>query len=263
MKCSGTLTAVWAQATSNRHVLSDSVYEIAREILLKRFGNSQTSGEFDTSEISLTTYNAPPFPPFTKHNFPDTISQSVTVSPDALTLVSTTPVVQLKTVSFLRNSIAELRDTINSLSKAKSGWNFRLLEIHEERAIADVFLSCDTKEELTYRLGALRSLIAWMNVAQIEKIVNDGVKRQGSINWLEVFLKRYYTDDEVESVINKLRCINDFATGYPIHVDNERVLKAYDSLKIIRPIEDFKEAWEKVLNLYKESLAELLRLLRK
>jgi len=238
-----------------------SVYEITREKLLERLREVKDPGQIDSSEIDITSYNASDIPPQPKHSLPDVISKSVTVFPEPVALTISVPSVQVKTESSLRVPIAVLRDNINSLTKIREGWKFRLLEIHEERAIIDIYKACDSEEEFVLRLAALRNLISWMNVDAMKRIVNDGINREGSINWLEALLDKEFGELNTEKIIKKLRCLINLASGYPFHVDNERVLEAYRELGINRPISDYRGVWEKILNAYRESLRELVNLL--
>ena len=78
-----------------------------------------------------------------------------------------------------------------------------------------------------------------------------------SISLLEHYLSQNNLTDN--GTITTFRALNRLRQGYPVHGDRtDGVLKAYRTLGVDYPVEDFSESWKILLGQYLDALENLL-----
>lgn len=156
-------------------------------------------------------------------------------------------------------SIISKRDEINALFNDK--FNDKLLTLNQERNLLELFRPALTQEEFSYRITALGNLAGNLNKKVLSQVTSLDPKRNGSIKLLEDLLHKY---DNNQNITLICRNLNKLRQGYPVHGDNvDGVIQAYNYFKINYPIDDFNNAWIKLINAYKNSLITLFELISK
>jgi hypothetical protein len=141
---SHTIQTVWGL---DKLALESVLVGYAREYLSSKAGDSFDIGD---GELKLKTSNAPDSPPF-RHamvSFPlPTEFEFILLEKEAKEEITHTD---------LASDVIDLRDNINAILGEKFGG--RLLTLNQERALLDLSRSCNSIEELTYRVSALSGL---------------------------------------------------------------------------------------------------------
>jgi hypothetical protein len=171
------------------------------------------------------------------------------------------PIPQPERFSILSEDISELRDQINTLTKALIGG--RLLELPQERAILDIYKSAETQEEFRHRVQSLAGICVAIN----KSVVGNTLGKQstadvGSISLLQEYLEKVAGTESASNVCNVLKNINELRKGYPAHGDNtDKFLYAHDFFGLTYPIEDYPTAWDAILGAYLRAMKALLDVL--
>lgn len=157
-------------------------------------------------------------------------------------------------ISFLSDNISDIRDHINTYMIKMLGK--KILLINQERALFDMYKSANSDTEFVNRISSLVGLIISIDKKTIRaKLKISNTDNLGEIILLEKLLTVYSDEVIAKNICVVFKKINDLRKGYPIHGDNiDRVLPAHDYFDLTYPIVDYKNAWEKILNSYLESM---------
>jgi len=153
-------------------------------------------------------------------------------------------------------SIVEAREDINNLWKKIFG--FELLN-PTEIAVFQIMKPCRNWEEFTNNIAALALLIDQTNVKEMKKTVK---LKEGSINVLEDFLIKNVKDYPTEIISNFREIMTLRSKKFPIHVTDPKFIEIVVKLVEKYP-PNWSELWLKALEMYEESLNELLKCLEK
>ena len=209
----------------------------------------------DIEELSLNTHSHPTKCPFNPSKISDPNQATINVEISEKTLVPD------QTQSQVASTIMETRDNINAIFKNKHGGKLFLLS--QERALSELSRKANSQEEFIFLLSALTKLVVELNTDILRKITGISGKSTESILLLESFLKTITSKkNEMENVIEIFKGINKLRQGYPIHGDNDRVLKAHEFFKIEYPINDYQKAWKTLLENYLSALQNLLEIIK-
>ena len=156
-------------------------------------------------------------------------------------------------------SILSNRDFINALIKERH--KEKLFLLAEERDFIQLFRNANSIEEFVFRITAFQLLITNLNEPLLRKLTLITDTKIKSISLLENYLKTYNKYDK--EVIKVFRNINRLRQLYPIHGDNvDGVLEAHRTLGINYPINNYSEAWKKILMIYDDSLKRILEIIK-
>lgn len=243
---SGTLQAVWGQDDVQ---LAESSATAATTIMLGLAGEGKLD---EAAKIDLNTYTAPETPPLS----PKAIAGTIFPIPEHVAEKE-----QMAQLSFLSDDISEVRDQINALARNLLGE--KILELHQERAILDVYKPANSAEEFRSRVQSLAGICISINKTIIGKELGKNKTNDiGSIILLEELLTKYSNTHTAANACSVLKNINELRKGYPAHGDNtDKFLAAHDFFKINYPIEDFPASWESILGSYFKAMRELLEIL--
>ena len=211
----------------------------------------------DIEELSLNTRSHPTKCPFNPSRISDPNQATINVEISEKTLVLD------QTQSQVASTIMETRDNINAIFKNKHGGKLFLLS--QERTLSELSRKANSQEEFSFLLSALTKLAVELDTDILRKITPISDKSTGSILLLESFLKSITSkknENEMENVIEIFKGINNLRQAYPIHVDNDRVLKAYEFFKIEYPINYYQKAWKTLLENYLSALQNLLEIIK-
>jgi len=163
------------------------------------------------------------------------------------------------------SSIIMIRDTINSLYRFK--FNENLLEIDEEKSLLELFRSATNKEEFSYRITALGSLAANMNVPSLRERTGIVDKQVKSIKLLESFLNLNQDKNDntnKEELVDVIRNLYNMRHGYPVHSDKIRiVIESYKFFEIDYSNPNYKSDYLRLKSEYDKALRKLLEHVKK
>jgi len=155
----------------------------------------------------------------------------------------------------IADSIITCRDSINALFYEKH--KNILLKLTQERSILQLFRSVNNEEEFKYAISALANLATDMNNELLRKVTGENEKNElKSIGLLENFLNKI--DDESNLIIEPLRNINRIRQSFPTHSDLTGIIKSLKFFGINYPIENYNNAWNILIENYKELLKKIL-----
>ena len=104
----------------------------------------------------------------------------------------------------------------------------------------------------------MRNLISWINKNEISGKLKEKIPaKNGTISHLEHFLLQEYPDFDT-AIIKRLKSMQKTFSGYPIHKNDDKVLEGYEELNIEWPIDNYSDAWERMLKVFDEILQTLL-----
>ena len=151
--------------------------------------------------------------------------------------------------------ITKLRLDLNDLWKNKFGFK---LQQQNEIAVIQITKLCRSESEFTDNICALALLLDQLNVEEMKKI---GTEREGSINILEDFLKGKIKDFPSE-IISNCRKIRTLRSGkFPIHNTSSKFIETVVEMTGKYP-PNWPELYSKALDMYRESLNDLLKCLQ-
>lgn len=164
-------------------------------------------------------------------------------------------------ISILSNNISDIRDHINTYTKKILGK--KILLINQERALFDMYKSANSNTEFVNRISSLSGLIISIDKKTIVAFLdNSNTDDSGEIIILEKLLTLLSNKEIANRICIVFKKINDLRKGYPIHGDNiDHVLPAHDFFGLTYPIVNYKDAWEKILNSYLESMIMIREIL--
>ena len=161
--------------------------------------------------------------------------------------------------NLLADDIIQHRDHINAVFYNK--YSEKLIDLDQERSLLDFFKPSKTKEDFSYRIASLGSLVGKLNKGILIKIVGTSTPTDGTLSLLAKYLQSINGDED--KIITPLKHINRLRQGYPIHTDKATgVIDAHKYFNLEYPIINFEEAWKVLLNAYLNSLKYLYELLK-
>lgn len=248
---SGTLQAIWGYQNAN-----------LRKVLFgygkRHVENMISEGALvEQTEIQLTSTNAPQKCPFD----PVRINLSFN-KPFEVKLPLENPLVSAKSAS-LAFQIVDLRDSINAIFGEK--YKGRILTLPQERHLIELFKDCDRHEDFAYRVASLSALATAIDGKFLKTILKHDLNKDEakSLDLIGKFLRSRYPDEKANQILDVLQNFNQLRRMYPIHTDRARgVLKAHRFFCIDYPISDHKNAWQLLLQKYRNTLGSLLDLLK-
>lgn len=157
--------------------------------------------------------------------------------------------------------IFRLRDNVNLHFKNKFG--FDIFRLEQEGVIPEIAKPCEIETDFVTKIALLGNLIDWMNVDDLKSSLKVEARGSKSITLLEEFLKQEFSVFD-ETIIKNLRIINELRNKkFPIHKEGEEVIGIFEELGEKYPPKDWGNVWRKVLDLYIDSLKNLIRLFQK
>ena len=208
----------------------------------------------DTEEIQLTTYNSTDFPLF------DVGSIDIIVPSEQKVYIPSIDFEDNLDSISIAGKIVDLRDSINALFGELC--DNKLLSLTQERALFDLTKSCTTIEVFSHRVASLCSLVISIDKNAFSKVPGFS-SEGGSIDRMGDYLRKFYPGAITESIMENLSKYNHLRRMYPIHSDRAKgVLPAFSYFDINYPIDNYQDAWIKLLNSYKDLLSKLLSLFK-
>ena len=160
---------------------------------------------------------------------------------------------QVKTIG----NIVEMREEINNLWEKV--FAFKLFRSNE-RAISQIMKPCRSGEEFTNSIAALSLLIDQLNIKEMKDRI--AAEREGSVNILEEFLKKEIKGFCPEIISNLRDIVTMRSKRFPVHITDPKFVET-----VIRITGKYPPNWSdlylRALDLYKESLSELLNCLQR
>jgi hypothetical protein len=158
-------------------------------------------------------------------------------------------------------TIFGLRDKVNLLFKDKFG--FQIFKLEQEEVFPKIVEVCKSEIDFATKMAVLGNLLDWMDVDCIKSNVKTITKGDKSITLLEKLLKQDFPA-YAEIVIRNLRIIHELRDKkFPIHKEGEEVIDIFRDLGEKYPPENWDVVWKKVLNLYMNSLENLIQMFQK
>ena len=159
----------------------------------------------------------------------------------------------------LATNIIDLRDFINAILKERHGE--KLFQYAEERDILQMFRSANNIEDFVYRISALKLFATNLNEKLLRELTKSQNRDDKTITLLETYLQTFPNYNTI--AITTLRNLNRIRQMYPIHGDNiEGVQEAHTYFQIEYPIQNFMEAWKKILNSYRDALSRIFEMIK-
>lgn len=157
--------------------------------------------------------------------------------------------------------IFRLRDNVNLHFKNKFG--FDIFKLEQEGVIPEIAKPCEIETDFVTKIALLGNLIDWMNVDNLKSSLRVEAKGSKSITLLKEFLKKEFPVFD-ETIIKNFRIINELRNKkFPIHKEGEEVIDIFADLGEKYPPDNWGNVWKKVLDLYIDSLKNLIRLFQK
>jgi len=161
-----------------------------------------------------------------------------------------------KEEDFIVSKIIEKIDSINLLMK--KNYNVKLFEIQEQKIWNNLFEPCQDKKDFVLHITALSSLIDWINIKGLKDFLKIESKN-GSINYLEMFLQEKYSNYDI-NIIQRLRRIFKIRKMF-VHKVTQESIKAIRELNEEYPNTNYKRLWDKILLDFYTSLRQLEEIL--
>ena len=151
-----------------------------------------------------------------------------------------------------------VRFNIKGKRKEKLG---KLFKMPENKYWFAINKPCNTEVEFKYLIGLLSLLIDRMN----EDIMKEEVGKleiQGSVNYLEKVLEKYFTASDMSSIISSLKRVKKIRSyTNPYHPEKPEFKKAINELGLEWPIKDYQYTFNVIiLDFFKaiDNLSEIL-----
>jgi hypothetical protein len=161
--------------------------------------------------------------------------------------------------NLIADTIIELRDNINALIYSKH--NEILLKLGQERNILNLFRTIDNQEQFSFAISTLGNLVNDLNVKLLKKITDNKDKDIKSFALLEEFLNTI--DEAPNESVYIFKTINRIRQGFPIHTDKTNIINSLKKFDIEYPIVDYNNAWQILIEKYKNGLDDLLIKIKK
>lgn len=142
---------------------------------------------------------------------------------------------------------------INQLWEAKCGEP--LFRFRDPRFFRELFESCDGEADFRAKVNALAGLFDHIDVSVITAHMPTPPKNPGSINALQALLEHWGKDGK--ALVAPFRTLRSLRKQYPTHADSAEVTEAYRRIGITVPIQDYKLAWNFILQSFESALKDL------
>jgi len=261
---SGTLATCWRLG---REDLKKVLFEYAKRHIRAKAEEGSLGGR---SEIQLTTANAAKRCPFD----PARVQLEIG-TPVHFEMPKRNPVAAAESAS-LPSQIIDLRDSINAIFGET--YRGRLLALPQERHIVELFKECKDHESFACRVASIGGLATAINPDDIRRHVPsrsasrkpeekekppDSSKQETNFDLLGRFLRARYPENQVSPIMEALKNFNHLRRMYPVHTDRAGgVLSAHRFFNLDYPVQDHAAAGRRLLEAYRNMLANLLALLK-
>ena len=159
------------------------------------------------------------------------------------------------------NSIMDIfrqRDGVNLHFKNRFG--FKLVRLEQEGVIPEIVTPCETGTDFATKIALLANLIDWMDVKSLKSKLKEEFEGDKSITLLGKFLKQEFLTYD-DSIIKNLRIIYELRDKkFPIHNEGKEIIDIFKDLGENYPPIHWETVWKKVLNLYIDSLKNLIHI---
>jgi len=152
--------------------------------------------------------------------------------------------------------IIEKIDSINLLMKKH--YKIKLFDIQEHKVWNELSELCKNKKDFLLNIKAISNLIDWVNIKKLKNLLKVPPK-DGSINYLEVFLKENYLNYDL-NIIKRLRRIIKIRIMF-VHKVTSESINAIKELGENYPDINYKKLWHKILLDFYASLRQLEEIL--
>ena len=161
-----------------------------------------------------------------------------------------------KEKEFIVSEIIEKVDSINLLMKKH--YKIKLFDIQEHKVWKELSELCKNKKDFLLNIKAISNLIDWVNIKKLKNLLKVPPK-DGSINYLEVFLKENYLNYDL-NIIKRLRRIIKIRIMF-VHKVTPESINAIKELGENYPDINYKKLWHKILLDFYASLRQLEEIL--
>jgi len=135
--------------------------------------------------------------------------------------------------------------------------------LEHEEVFPKILEACKSETDFVTKIAVLGNLLDWMDVDGIKSNIKTVTKGDKSITLLEKLLKQDFSA-YTEIVIKNLRIIHELRDKkFPIHKEGEEVIDIFRDLEEEYPPKNWDVVWKKVLNLYIDSLKNLIQMFQK
>lgn len=152
--------------------------------------------------------------------------------------------------------IIEKIDSINLLMKKH--YKIKLFDIQEHKVWNELSELCQNKKDFLLNIKSISNLIDWVNIKKLKNLLKVSPK-DGSINYLEVFLKENYLNYDL-NIIKRLRRIIKIRIMF-VHKVTPESINAIKELGENYPDIYYKKLWHKILLDFYTSLRQLEEIL--
>jgi len=154
------------------------------------------------------------------------------------------------------SEIIEKIDSINLLMKKH--YKIKLFDIQEHKVWNELSELCQNKKDFLLNIKSISNLIDWVNIKKLKNLLKVPPK-DGSINYLEVFLKENYLNYDL-NIIKRLRRIIKIRIMF-VHKVTPESINAIKELGENYPDINYKKLWHKILLDFYTSLRQLEEIL--
>ena len=154
------------------------------------------------------------------------------------------------------SEIIEKIDSINLLMKKH--YKIKLFDIQEHKVWNELSELCQNKKDFLLNIKSISNLIDWVNIKYLRNLLKVPPK-DGSINYLEVFLKENYLNYDL-NIIKRLRRIIKIRIMF-VHKVTPESINAIKELGENYPDINYKKLWHKILLDFYTSLRQLEEIL--
>jgi len=154
------------------------------------------------------------------------------------------------------SEIMEKIDSINLLMKKH--YKIKLFDIQEHKVWNELSELCQNKKGFLLNIKSISNLIDWVNIKKLKNLLKVPPK-DGSINYLEVFLKENYLNYDL-NIIKRLRRIIKIRIMF-VHKVTPESINAIKELGENYPDINYKKLWHKILLDFYASLRQLEEIL--
>ena len=154
------------------------------------------------------------------------------------------------------SEIMEKIDSINLLMKKH--YKIKLFDIQEHKVWNELSELCQNKKGFLLNIKSISNLIDWVNIKKLKNLLKVPPK-DGSINYLEVFLKENYLNYDL-NIIKRLRRIIKIRIMF-VHKVSPESINAIKELGENYPDINYKKLWGKILLDFYLSLRQLEEIL--
>jgi hypothetical protein len=240
---SRTLTSCWALDDPE---LIKVLFEFGKRYIVQKLKDKTL---LSNEELDFTTANTQTELPFDPKKIDEPIGATYEIEVPEKSIIDNISQIELA------GAIINARDNINAIFK--EAFKEPLLILSEERSIFQLMREANTTEEFSYCATSLAGMAVDLNVPVLRKLTGIQNNEIKSVALLEEFLEQKGIN--TRDIIPVLRNLNAARQGFPVHGDKAKgVMSAFKFFSIEYPINNYKEAWLKLMNAYLTVLEKLL-----